>query len=391
MNILHKPLFIIPGFGGSKLVLPRKKPKLYISLDKIFPETPKNDFVNLNVFDKEWEQKFQLKYNKNSGLVLNDSIDVHDFGGVEGIRNLCDDCDRIDGVFNQIFKTKLISDVYNYKYFDTFIKTLCENNFKIGVDLYGLPYDFRKIMIPDYLQNYFSRTKTLIEDAHDVTGKSAIIVAHSIGCLITYLFLVEYCNPSWKNKYIDTFVSINGPYGGSSIALKTILSGLPNLNILKDRYGGILQNSTGILLALPNINGYNKSDTIIYDMKNRCSYNVDEYEQVLPDSSREILNMYVKPHHKTLTLNTEVNTIIVAGIDTETQFSYKYDGFDFLKEPIETINTTGDNVVHLKSLKIHQANTQNFPNYKFIDIDKGEHTKILHSRDLMELVMSIQS
>lgn len=387
MILNRKPIILIPGFGGSRLI------DNQCAIKHMKKTVPKNEFININVFKREWGEKFRLKYDNNTGLSLNDSIDAYDFGGVEGIRNLCEDCVVIDGFFSQIFKTEVINSIYNYKYFDTFVRNCEQDGYKQGINLFGAPYDFRKIMFPDYLEDYFSKMRDLIENAYDITQSPSVLVAHSIGSLIMYIYLVEYCSNIWKQKYIDSFICVGGPFGGSSIAVKTLISGLPKLKFLKEKYHNVMVHSSGMMLALPNIWGYNSSETILYDSKNCKTYNVNNYHDILPSTSKDIWEQNVKPYIETFNKNTGVNTIMVYSANNKTECSYIYDLIDHtaLKEP-DRINTClGDGVVPYKSLSFHSHHKLRFPNYSFYELDNADHTKILHGKELYELIDIISS
>ena len=389
MNIKNSPIILVPGFAGSKLVDNSCVVVPKFSKLKPIQRTNRNDFVNLNIFDREWKDKFKLKYDNEKGLIANESIDVYDFGGVNGIQNLCDDCTKIDGFFSQFFKTELINSFYNYKYYDDLIAKLESNGYKSGINLYGAPYDFRKIMMKDYLKLFFQRLKHLIEDAYQENGKPSVLVAHSIGCLIIYIFLVEYCNAQWKSKYVKTFVSVGGPFGGSSIAFKTILSGLPRLSFLKERYENIMQHSSGLVLALPNQLGYN-SEYVAFEKKTGKKYSVNNFFELLPDVSRCIWQDQIREYIPTFLKNTDVATIFVITSDRETETSYIYEEIDKnnFKEPDVIKLGKGDGVITVQSLNVHQRNFSLYSNYTFYEIDDVEHTSILHGNELYKLITS---
>lgn len=395
MHLTQKSVILIPGFAGSKLVdtCPIPPPKLPLrtkgNMKQPSMNTRNNDFVNLSLFDKEWKEKFSLKYDQTSGLSMDDTIDVHDFGGVDGVRNLCSDCDRIDSWFNYFFKTEVINKLYNYKYFDTLINRLETKGYTPSIDLFGAPYDFRKIMIKEYLEDYFKRIKELVERSYEINMKKSVLVSHSIGCLITYIFLVEYCDPLWKAKYIDKFISVGGPYGGSSIALKTLLSGLPKLNMLKDKYYNVIQNSSGLVLALPNILGYDCNDLLVYNAETSECFYKHNYLDLLPDIPYHIWVNNVRQYIPTFIKNTGVKTVIATSIDFETEVSYYYDSIDFknIKEPDTVKSSPGDSVIPAKSLLFHEQRRNWYPNYSFVDIRNNDHTQLLHSKELFELIV----
>lgn len=405
MMIRRHPVILIPGFAGSKLFdmsvpPPPKFSKLKDTrtfqdiscpLDGEQKNKKRNGFINLNLFDSDWQDRYILKYDKvNKEFHLDDEIEVYDFGGIDGVQNLCDDCSQLDALFSTVFKREIISDLYNYKYFDDLISYLQENGWLTEETLFGAPYDFRKIVITEYLEKYMSDVKDLVEKAHFASKEKVVLVAHSIGCLLIYLMLVEYCSPAWKRKYIKSFVSIGGPYGGSSISLKTMLSGVPKLKLLKERYYNVMQHSSGLALALPNPFGFDSEDTLLQEKSFKRKYGIDNYLEALPEVSYNVWLKYVRPIIPSFLENTGVDTYIVSSTSTETDCGFVYDLIETNKiiDPIRSQKTMGDGIVPIKSLHMHQRLDLGYSNYFHIDLkDKNiEHTSILWNRQVFDLV-----
>ena len=319
---------------------------------------------------------------------MDDTIRVHDFGGVDGLRNLCSNCDRIDGFFNHFLGLDVINSLYHYKYFDNLISHFEATGYVPSLDLFGAPYDFRKIMVASYLEEYFAKLKHLVEDAHTMNTDKVTLVAHSIGSLITYIFLVEYCDASWKSKHIKSFISVGAPFGGSSIALKTLLSGIPNMGLLKHKYNQVVGNSTGLLLALPNVMGFDKHDVIVHSTSDKRNFFVHDYFELLEPDTFGIWETHVQPFLPSLIKNTGVPTTLVTSTDMETENSYIYDNIDrkLLLEPSCVLTTKGDKVVPIKSLNMHVINGHHYPNYKLLSIPNCEHTRILESGALYAFI-----
>lgn len=396
--LTHKtPIVLIPGFAGSKLVDKTKTtvPKLSkIKSENASCSAKKNGFINLNIFDKEWQQRYILNYNPdNPSHPIEDNIDVYDFGGVHGIQNLCDDCSQLDSLFMSVLKKPVISDIYNYKYFDDLVEKLVKHSgYTNGENLHGAPYDFRKIMIPAYLENYFGKLKNLIETTYEENRNPAVLVSHSIGCLIMYIFLVKYCEATWKHKYVKSFISVGGPYGGSSVGLKTILSGIPRLPFLKERYYNIMQRSSGLALALPNVLGYHENDILLFEKQAHKAYTIHDYHETLPEFTLDIWSKHVQPLIPLFLENTGVRTCMVTTIGCTTEYGYVYDIIDTdkVKEPEDTRTTNGDSIVTAASLCTHEKRKLCFPNYEFINFTDPqlEHTSVLFSDELYEIILT---
>ena len=68
-------------------------------------------------------------------------------------------------------------------------------------------------------------SKTLVEDiSRRNGGKKVQLVAHSMGNLVTYVFL-QNMSQEWKEKYIAKFVAVSSPWAGAMKSLRDLLSG----------------------------------------------------------------------------------------------------------------------------------------------------------------------
>lgn len=77
----------------------------------------------------------------------------------------------------------------------------------------------------DQMKDYFEHLTSLIESTYHENGnRKVMLVAHSMGNMILY-YMLRNQKQDWKNKYLDSHVSINAPYIGSVKALKAITSG----------------------------------------------------------------------------------------------------------------------------------------------------------------------
>lgn len=378
-----KPIVLIPGFAGSRLCI--RKPNTV-------SQNPKNDFVNLNIFDKAWQSHFELKIDHHSSTVdIYDNIDVHDFGGVDGIRNLCDDCQKIDNFIRRIDESKTIERSYNYKYFDAFITRLEAHGYQSRFNMFGAPYDFRKVGVQEYLETFVSCFKALLETSFDINGRRAILVAHSIGALVAYIILTEFLSQGWKERFIERFVSVSAPYGGCSVSMKTCLSGYPKLTLLKDRYLNVMSQSTGMTLAFPNTFGYRPGDILLSGLApDNGEFCVGNFFEALPTKMKNVWLNNTRDFIPSYMKNTGLpTTIITSTFDSQTDFSYVYKNLAQTanREPLLTHYTDGDSLIPKNSLTVHERHASVFPNYNFVRINGVEHTNILSDRRFHDIVM----
>ena len=77
----------------------------------------------------------------------------------------------------------------------------------------------------DEIPEYFAALKSLIENTYAMNyNRQVIMMGHSMGSNYALYFL-NHQSQEWKDKYIKSFVSIAGPYGGSVKILKLLASG----------------------------------------------------------------------------------------------------------------------------------------------------------------------
>ncbi|CAH8608132.1 unnamed protein product [Heterobilharzia americana] len=220
------PLVLIPGIGGSQVYC---LPKQYKA--KPFPVWL--SLLNM-VFPSRINHLAHLKY--------------------DPIKQISVDNDNCEIVFPGWGDTKVLeninSDGYSLgNYFHDLVNTLKgDNYFKSNFTIRGAPYDFRRSPI------FMTWLKRLIEETY-VNGcnRSVVIVAHSLGSLYTKYFLDRQTS-RWKEKYIKTFISAAAPFGGSMVALSTILSGT-NFDIfihnpMRNRL--LFRTLTSVSFLLPN-------------------------------------------------------------------------------------------------------------------------------------------
>lgn len=73
--------------------------------------------------------------------------------------------------------------------------------------------------------DYFKQLKSLIEETYILNNKqSVIIIAHSMGAPLFLIFLHSQ-EQAWKDKYIKSFVTLAGAWGGSVKAIKVFAIG----------------------------------------------------------------------------------------------------------------------------------------------------------------------
>ncbi len=99
-------------------------------------------------------------------------------------------------------------------YFGLIAEALVKNaGYTRNLNLKGAPYDWRKA--PNELHIFYGNLTTLVESTYyENNCIQVMFVAHSMGNPVLLYWLNHYVNTSWKNKYIRSFVSLAGVWGG---------------------------------------------------------------------------------------------------------------------------------------------------------------------------------
>ena len=99
--------------------------------------------------------------------------------------------------------------------------------------VFGAPYDFRIVSSLQCQERYFLTLRLLLENAVAQNGgRPALLLAHSLGAIITKRFLVEYLSAelgaagaqTWRDAHVKMWVPVGGPFGGAPMAFRTCIS-----------------------------------------------------------------------------------------------------------------------------------------------------------------------
>lgn len=73
-------------------------------------------------------------------------------------------------------------------------------------------------------EEYYRKLAGLVEEMHAAYGKPVFLIGHSLGCLHLLYFLLRQPQ-AWKDRFIDGFISLGAPWGGSIKAMLVLASG----------------------------------------------------------------------------------------------------------------------------------------------------------------------
>ena len=83
-------------------------------------------------------------------------------------------------------------------------------------------------MLADEMLEFINNLRTLIEQTYvSNSNKKVVVLGHSMGNLYI-LYLLNHQSKEWKDMYIQSFISLAGPWGGAVKTLKLLASGNDN-------------------------------------------------------------------------------------------------------------------------------------------------------------------
>ena len=328
--MVKKPIFIIPGLGGS--ILYHKETK-----EEIWPPT---------IFNyKDFKENFRTSYKENQ-FISNYPLETGKLG----------DCSSIE------VSKKWKFWILGHDYFQKIISYFKKDYHPISC----IPYDFRIIGNDDYRSNLYKKLKKEIEDYKDQYSQKIILLTHSLGGLFIHFFLLEQTE-EWKKLYIDKLITINCPYEGSVKVLDILLKNKINKPILNTI--DYIENISPFLWLIPN--PYTSPHEIILKNETTVLY-YENITSLLPNYINKRIHDHFHFFFKNIKVQNNIPTYIIYSSNIPTE--------QYLNSPVEG---DGDGSITLKSLLFPQY-WKNQSYIDFINIPNEEHTKILHSSVLLE-------
>ncbi|OHS94658.1 Lecithin:cholesterol acyltransferase family protein [Tritrichomonas foetus] len=207
LSIANNPIILVPGAFRSGL-------SVSTTTQTHHPKCPQNlSFYPFWINARDFlPPRFKciinwltLDFDKKSNIITdqpNVTVNTIDFGGIEGIR----------GTGEKILGQKIPL------YYETIIKILEKQNYTIGLDLFGSPYDWRYgVAQPDL---FWKNLTHLIETAYEKNEHQKVkILTHSCGGIIIHKLLTDMTTLEWRQKYIHSVVMSAPSFSGSGQSL----------------------------------------------------------------------------------------------------------------------------------------------------------------------------
>ncbi|KAI4504245.1 hypothetical protein M0802_000716 [Mischocyttarus mexicanus] len=335
------PVILIPGDGGSQVEAKLNKTSVVHYLCEKVSNEYFNIWLNLEllvpVIIDCWIDNMRLIYNNETRTTKSpDGVDIRIPGwGNPFVVEYLDPSKASPGAYFIDIANMLVNDLGYIR----------------NVSLRGAPYDFRKG--PNENEEYFVKLKLLVEETYSMNMNMPVtLIAHSMGAPMALVFLQRQTQ-AWKNKYINSLITLAGVWGGSVKAIKVFAIGddlgayLLRENVLKDEQ--ITSPSLGWLL--PSKLFWKENEVLVEtETKNYTLVNLQDFLidinvpngwEFRKDNEKYQLN-FTPP-------GVEVHCLYGKQIDTLDRLYYK-PGIPIDGRP-QLISGDGDGTVNLRSLE----------------------------------------
>ena len=397
-KIYKYPIILLPDIGGNKLYCKTNSanlPQNCLQSNDWSVIWPNNKALNpTNKWSKCWKYKFESLFEngqiRDKQGVLISAYRTKNYNN--GKFKITDDFGGVDSI--DILQIIDLSISYGFYPFILFLKK--NYNYIPKSNLFGAPYDFRKISNKDYLYSYFNKIKDLIEYSYKNNKLPSIIIGHGLGGLLFLYFLNFYLPDTpdsqlWKNNFIKLFIPINTPFGGCELALKALLHGtnegigLASLSYDNSEwYHDIQKLLGGLFLMIPNS-----------DLFNRKIPDIKGYTEFIKKLSRYYSRPPKVPVYCITSSNYKKQTLIN---HKQSLYEKKYynKSYSKLQEKLKSDKMIGDGIVPFISQQIpllwvdNNLDDINHLHYNIIikRVIAG-HKTILNNKDFLKLFLEI--
>jgi pimeloyl-ACP methyl ester carboxylesterase len=377
-------VLFIPGFNGTFLV-DRSYPNRNIG----YKTTMRNasTYIDFDLFmgltEKEWTNRMKMEWNEkekrligNSDIVTLSEYDEN-IDPIHAVSNLSQELFFGDETINSFSMNNIwcLNKKTGYKYFHT----MAQSFDSLGYEIKALPYDFRRIGDPEYMENLYERMKSEIysfnKNSYPIT-----IIGHSMGGLISRDFIVRQTEKEWCRKYIHCGISIGTPYMGIPSIYNQILPLNEKYSSWQDKtYANVAMTLGGIGLCLSGkILEYKSENQFQFDIVND-----DDFDMKLGFPLMKMRKLLFKEMINGLYISTPIpfHRIIGKNIKTQTMSIMKNNCIDnsiFLYGD-------GDGLVPIESALAGNA----WEDGNVFMINNAKHALMIQDEDVIQLVISL--
>jgi lysophospholipase-3 len=372
------PVVLVPGDGGSQFEAKLDKPSsphvwcekktdgwfpLWLSLELLAPYILDCTVDNL-----------RLVYDKNTRTTINSP-------GVQTRQPGFGNTSSVEWLDPSQFSAT--------SYYYHIVESLIKLGYTRNKNIRGAPYDFRKA--PNEMQPYINNLANLVKETYEINGNTRVVLlAHSMGNLYT-LYMLNHQSQAWKDKYVQSHISLSGPWAGAVKTLKIMASG-DNLGVfivnpLSARPEQRAMPSSAWLM--PSDDFWSANETLVISPKR--NYTVKDYKQYFSDINY-MTGYYM--HEDTVDLTKKltppgVEVHCLHGINVSTPAGFHYTDKSWPDNQPDVINGNGDGTVNQRSLyaclRWEKQQKQKVFHQEYTGID---HMMILNDQFVLDYITS---
>ncbi|KHJ92813.1 Lecithin:cholesterol acyltransferase [Oesophagostomum dentatum] len=246
----------------------------------------------------------------------------------------------------------------------------------------------------DELDLFFDLLKVTIETTFRYHGHQKVItLAHSMGNPLMLYFYNNIVNQDWKDKFIESHVSLGAPWGGAMQIVRVFASGY-NMNYYRvllppSKLRGMQRSFTSSAFLFPSYAVWNSTEVLAStDTKNYTLENVEEFfNDVNYPTGWEQYKVAAQLNGNLDPPGVKVHCIYGTGIDTPERFSWAK-GY-FPDYPPSVVFGDGDGTVNRRSAEVclrwNESNNQG-KRVTTHEIPGAEHMAIMQNPAAIELI-----
>lgn len=332
------PVVIVPGDGSNQLEARLNKPSTvsWLCSKKADWFRLWLDASQLLVSTSCWADNIKLLYDEEHNTLSNNigvETRVPDFGGTSSIEEL-DPAVPFHGT-GAFYKM---------------VQAMTAAGLVKNSTLRGAPYDFRYAPSSQVGSQYIQDLKHLIETTAQASKQRVNLVSHSMGCLQT-LYLLQHQTQAWKDKFIEKWIPLAGPFGGAVKELRLHASGdnegLP-VNSLSIREEQRSYETNFWLGPVPS--WFGNRVLVSTPTRNYTAMDLDAFfDDISFPAGKKLRKRIENLTSQALAPGVDVVCMYSTGVPTPEQFKYDNNGFD--KQPAVVVGD-GDGTVNALSLQL---------------------------------------
>ena len=245
------------------------------------------------------------------------------------------------------------------------------------------------------MNGYYKQFRLLIESTFSNNGNQpVVIIAHSLGGLVSHHFLTKLVSQEWKDKYVAQYITMASVWAGTVKVVHGIVSGetdgvFPFMTRYKIRTAERSFPSQYWLAPHPNVEAWPK-DQVLFStpQRNYTAYNLAELMQVLDSSGTHLWSKYngVTSASGKGFPPPDVRTLCIAGTGIKTGELYIYTD-KFPNGSVHTRYGKGDGSVNINSARSCKAwvGNQKYP-VEYKELEGVEHVEMLSNLQAIALL-----